>query len=100
MVFIKETTGYEKTILSDLQGSWGVLRQSIVETQGFDGAGRALFHIDEATSWENVRNLKNMPPLLLIIRNICTQGDAPQEVLEDIQSVDDILRDVLSEYTN
>jgi len=100
MVFIEEATGYGKTILSDLQGSWSVLRQSIVETQGFDGASRALFHIDEATSWENVRNLKNMPPLLLIIRNICNQGNAPQEVLENLQSLDDILRDVLSEYSN
>lgn len=30
MPFTQEPTGYEKTILSDLQGSWQVLRESVV----------------------------------------------------------------------
>ena len=64
---------------------------------GFEGWDRALFHIDEAMSWEVVRNLRLMPPLLLIIRNICFQGNAPPEVLENIQWVDDILKKVLFE---
>ncbi len=97
MPFAEEPTGYEKTILSDLQGAWILLRQSVVDTKGFDGWDRAIFHIDEAMSWESVRNLKRMPPLLLIIRNLCTQNKAPQEVIENIQEVDDILREVLSE---
>jgi len=100
MPFIQEPTGYEKTILSDLQGAWGVLRDSVVDAAGFEGWDRALFHIDEAISWETVRNLKGMPPLLLIIRNICIQGNAPQEVLENIQGVDQTLKKVLSEYPN
>lgn len=50
MAFIEEPTGYGKTILSDLQGAWEVLRQSIVENAGFDGWERALFHTDEAMS--------------------------------------------------
>jgi len=29
MSFAKEPTGYEKTILSDLQGAWSLLRQSV-----------------------------------------------------------------------
>jgi hypothetical protein len=74
MSIIEEPPGYEKTILSDLQGAWIVLRESVVDTGGFEGWNRAIFHIDEAMSWETVRNLKRMPPLLLIIRNICTQG--------------------------
>jgi hypothetical protein len=98
MPFPVEPTGYEKTILSDLQGAWGVLRDSVVDAAGFEGWDRALFHIDEAMSWESVRNLNRMPPLLLIIRNICIQGKAPQEVLENIQGVDQILKRVLSEY--
>ena len=68
MSFTVEPTGYEKTILSDLQGSWSVLRDSVVDAAGFEGWDRALFHIDEAMSWESVRNLKRMPPLVLIIR--------------------------------
>ncbi len=96
MPFTQEPTGYEKTILSDLQGAWQVLRVSVVESAGFDGWDRALIHIDEAMSWEVVRNLRQMPPILLIIRNICTQGNAPEVVLENIQDVDDTLKETLS----
>ena len=100
MPFTEEPAVYEKTILSDLQGSWILLRESVVETVGFEGWNRVLFHIDEAMSWESVRNLKRMPPLLLIIRNICKQGEAPQTVLENIQDVDGVLKKVLSEIGN
>jgi len=78
MAFPTESSGYEKTILSDLQGAWILLRESIVDTDGFDGWDRVLFHIDEAMSWESVRNLARMPPLLLIIRNLCLRGGAPE----------------------
>ena len=100
MPFKEESTGYKKTILSDLQGAWSLLRDSVVDTVGFEGWDRAIFHIDEAMSWETVRNLKRMLPLLLVIRNICTQGKAPQEVLENIQELDEILKEVLSEIPN
>jgi len=100
MPFIEESTGYEKTILSDLQGAWSVLRDSIVDAAGFEGWDRAIFHVDEAMSWESVRNLKRMPPLLLIIRNLCVQGKAPQEVLENINEIDEILKEVFSEVHN
>ena len=100
MPFTKEPTGYEKTILSDLQGAWILLRDSVVDTGGFEGWDRAIFHIDEAMSWDTVRNLKRMPPLLLIIRNICIQGNAPKEVLENIQNLDEILKELLSEIPN
>jgi hypothetical protein len=72
----------------------------VVEAAGFEGWDRAIFHIDEAMSWETVRNLRRMPPLVLMIRNICTQGKAPEEVLESIRDVDDILKEVLSEFHN
>jgi hypothetical protein len=98
MPFIQEPTQYEKNILSDLQGAWSLLRDSVVDSGGFDGWDRALFHIDEAMSWETVRNLRRMPPLILIIRNICTQGNAPEETLENIREIDEILKDVLAEF--
>jgi len=100
MPFTEEPTGCEKTILSDLQGAWSVLRESVAESEGFKGCDRVLFHIDEAMSWETVRNLRRMPPYILIIRNLCLQGQAPQEVLENIQYVDSILKEVLSEISN
>ena len=96
MPFTQEPTEHEKTILSDLQGAWQVLRDSVVEAAGFEGWDRAIFHIDEAMSWEVVRNLRQMPPLLLIIRNICAQGKAPKEVLESVEYIDDVLQETLS----
>jgi len=100
MAFVQESTGYEKTILSDLQGAWAALRSSVVDAAGFEGWDRAIFHIDEAMSWESVRNLRRMPPLLLIIRNICLQGKAPEEILENIIEVDEVLKEVLLEFIN
>jgi hypothetical protein len=100
MPFTQEPTGYEKTILSDLQGAWSFLRDSVADAAGFEGWDRAIFHIDEAMSWESVRNLKRMPPLLLTIRNICMQGKAPKEVLDNIRELDEILKEVLSEFPN
>ena len=97
MPFIEEPKGYEKTILSDLQGAWDLLRSDVVDAAGFEGWERAILHIDEAMSWENVRNLKQMPPLLLIIKNICTQGNAPENVIENIRELEDILQEVLFE---
>ena len=76
------------------------MRDSIVDAAGFEGWDRAIFHVDEAMSWESVRNLKRMPPLLLIIRNLCVQGKAPQEVLENINEIDEILKEVFSEVHN
>lgn len=98
MSFVQESTGYEKTILSDLQGAWSILRASVVEAAGFEGWDRAIFHIDEAMSWESVRNLRGMPPLLLIIRNICAQGKAPEDVMDNIRELDEILKEALSEF--
>jgi len=52
MPFVTEPTGYEKTAISDLQGSWGNLRDAVVENFGFPDSDRLLFHINEAMSWE------------------------------------------------
>ena len=98
MAFQIEPTGYEKTILSDLQGAWIVLRESVANSARFEGCDRVLFHIDEAMSWETVRNLRRMPPLLLIIRNLCIQGKAPDEVIKNIDEVNEILTEALEEY--
>jgi hypothetical protein len=97
MAFPTEPTGYEKTILSDLQGAWIVLRESVSNSARFEGCDRALFHIDEAMSWETVRNLRLMPPLLLIIRNLCLQGKAPDEVIQSIDDVSETLTEALEE---
>ena len=87
MSFIEESTVYEKTILSDLQGAGSVLRDSIVDNAGFEGWDRAIFHVDEAMSWESERNLKKMKSSLLIVSNIIAQSNPPGEISELLQSV-------------
>jgi hypothetical protein len=81
MVFAIEPAGHKKTVLSDLQGAWQNLREAVVEQLGFSGWGRALLHIDEAMSWESVRNLQYMNKCLRLVRNVPVQGEAPEEAV-------------------
>ena len=53
---------------------------------------------DEAMSWETDRSLDRMPPLVLIISNLCTQGGAPEEVMESLEYTNEILVRVLEEF--
>jgi hypothetical protein len=47
MAFITEPSGYEKTAISDLQGSWSNLRYAVVENFGFTDSDKLIVHIDE-----------------------------------------------------
>ena len=87
MSFYKEPTHYEKTALSDLQGAWSFLRETVVENFGFPGSDKIIFHIDEAMSWECVRDLNRMYPLINLIHNLANQNEAPESVLEAIIEV-------------
>lgn len=98
MKFPTEPSGYQKTVLSDLQGAWMVFRASVVDTGGFENWDRVLFHTDEAMSWETVRNLDRMPDLVLIIRNLCIQGGAPEEVRQNLEEVTNILKETLQKF--
>ena len=98
MTIQTESTGYEKTILSDLQGAWVNFRDAVVDNPGFPGWEKVLFHTDEAMSWETVRNLQLMPPLVLVIRNLCVQGEAPEDVLIWLNDIHELLQEVLEEY--
>jgi hypothetical protein len=100
MSFATEPTGYQKTVLSDLKGAWEAFRESVVNSGGFENWDRVLFHTDEAMSWETVRNLNRMPPLVLIIRNLCMQGGAPSEIMLYLEEITDILEETLAEFPN
>jgi len=93
MSFKTEPTGYYKTALSDLQGSWGNLRDAVIKNLGFSNSDKLLFHINEAMSWESVRNLKEMESTLLLIENIIKQTNSPDDVIEFVYDV----RESLSE---
>ena len=87
MSFQQEETGYLKTAISDLQGACTLLREQVVEEFGFEGSDRMLFHIDEAMSWECVRALNQMKPLILVIDNIAKQNGASTEIKDLINNV-------------
>ena len=95
MNFFIEPVRYEKTILSDLQGAWECLRTTLTEQAGFEGWDKMLFHVDEAMSWETVRHLERMEPLLVLIRNLAMQSNAPPKVMEEIDDISEILSEVL-----
>lgn len=80
--------------MSELQGAWEGLRETVVAHAGFAGWDRILFHIDEAMSWETVRRLERMDPLVVLIRNLAIQGQAPEVVMEAITDVGEILKEV------
>jgi hypothetical protein len=82
MSFETEPTGYEKTVLSELQGAWQALRNEVAEQAGFPGWERALFQIDESMSWESVRNLQTMHKSLVLVRNSLRQDEVPESVSE------------------
>ncbi len=99
MVIFTEQAGYEKTILSDLQGAWSVLRHSVADNAGFEGWDRMLFHIDEAMSWEVVRHLGRMKSLLLIVRNIALRGELSEDIMQEIEDVSEILNETLKTHS-
>jgi len=70
-----------------LQGAWQNLRDEVVQALPFTEGPRILFHIDEAMSWESVRNLAQMRNALLLIENIAAQANIPDEVAEWIKIV-------------
>jgi hypothetical protein len=94
MSFHKEPEYYEKTALSDLKGAWGNLRLALVEANDVENRDRLLFHVDEATSWECVRNLDRMQATLALIRNIAVQSKVPSDILEWIEIVGEDLEEV------
>lgn len=95
MAFTKEPTAYCKTALSDLQGAWSMLRESVVAYFGFQNSDQLLCHIDEAMSWECVRNLNLMKETLLLVHNIPRQY-APEEINELVDIVRENLEEVQS----
>ena len=93
--FPQEPSSYSKTALSDLQGAWADLREAVVGRFGFPNSHRLLFHIDEAMSWECVRNLDQMKDALLLVHNIAAQS-TPGEVNELVEAVRESLQEVQS----
>ena len=99
MTFFEEPTFYEKTALSELQGAWICLRDYVVKEFGFINSDKLIFHIDEAMSWECVRDIGSMKPIILLIDNIANQAGAPDLIIESIEDIRGAYEDVLIEIS-
>jgi hypothetical protein len=66
-----------KSILTQTRSVWAQ-----VDTQG------------EAMSWESVRNLERMKSSLLLVQNIISQSDVPEEIMECLAEVRENLEQV------
>jgi len=56
-----------------------------------------LLHINEAMSWESVRNLNYMKNTFVLIQSIAQQMNVSDEIIELIEDIRDILYETLSE---
>jgi hypothetical protein len=81
-------------VLCDPQGAWINQRDEVVENFGFPDSDKILRHIDEAMSWESVRDLGKMKSTLLLVQNITAQTAAPDEVREWVHAVRESLDEV------
>jgi hypothetical protein len=97
MSFYQEPTHYEKTILSDLQGAWEVLRDEVIKEQASKDCSQLLFHINEAMSWESVRNLNQMKNTFVLVQSIAQQINVSDEIMGLIEDVRDVLYEALNE---
>ena len=97
MSFYQEPTRYEKTIISDLQGAWEVLREEVIKEHESKDCSQLLFHIHEGMSWESVRNLKHMKNTFVLVQSIAQQINVSEEIIELIENVRDVLNEVLNE---
>ncbi len=97
MAFEPTPKGYAKGILSDLQGAWGNLRNAVVAMPTSEIQHKLIFHIDEAMSWESVRDLKYMRKTLLIITNIAKQAILNEEINEWLDDICETLDEILAE---
>ena len=97
MSFYQEPAGYQKTILSDLQGAWENLRSAVVKNFKTVDCSKLLFHIDEAMSWESVRNLSHMRETFLLVQSLAQQLNLADEVMMSVEDVREILYETLDE---
>ena len=97
MTFYQESNHYEKTIISDLQGAWGNLRTAVVKEHETTDCSKLLFHIDEAMSWECVRNLDYMKQIFQVVQSLSQKMNLSSEVMEWVEDIRNILHEVLDE---
>jgi predicted metalloprotease len=98
MSFIQEQTGYQKTILSDLQGAWSNLLDQVLQLEPSDETKSIVFQIHEATSWESVRYLTHMRNVFIVIRNKITKVTSEESIESTLEDLAELLDEAILEY--
>lgn len=98
MTFIQEHTGYQKTVLSDLQGCWSDLLTQVLELEPSDELNSVVFQIHEATSWESVRYLTHMRNVFVVIRNKITKITNNESIETTLEELEELIEATISEY--
>ena len=82
------------------KSAWGrgYAREAAGEVLRFGFERHPFEKIVSVIAPENLGNLRLMPPLLLVIRNLCLQGKAPDEVSQNIEDVTEVLTEALEEF--
>ncbi len=70
------------------------LREAVVSNFEFRRSDKLLIRVDEAMSWECVRNLKLIRDAFLLVHNIARQS-APDEIKELVEMVRESMAEVL-----
>jgi len=90
---------YTKTIISDLQGSWECLKNVVIHEYEED-CNELIFHINEAMSWESVRDLNHMQKIFIIIRNLLQEKGNRGEVFDIIEDLSEQLKEIFAIINN
>ena len=63
-----------------------MLRDEVIKEHSGKDCSQLLFHINEAMSWESVRNLKHMKNTFVLVQSIAQQINVSEEIIELIEN--------------
>lgn len=99
-MFYTEKNSYKKTSLSDLQGAWENFRELLLGMHPFEDSNRVLFHVNEAMSWEIVRDLNEMKNIHLLVKNILKKTGHYESLSVEMDDIALCLEEAILEYGN
>ena len=75
----------------------GSAQGEVIKEHAGKNCSQLLFHINEAMSWESVRNLNHMKNTFVLVQSIAQQIKVSDEIMELIEDVRDVLYEILRE---
>lgn len=82
------------------KGACENFKHTILCLHPFPGSDRIIFHLNEAMSWEMVRDLKKMKDVYLLIRNMCLKSQKAEELKEALEDIRVCLDVAITGYCN